>query len=632
MLEFMFRSQSAVAIFFLAAAVVGSPESIFAQTNYYAGTVTGQSPVGYWRLNETTGTTATAAVGGVGLDGTYINFGGSNPALDQQGPRPATFPGFLSTNVAKQFNGNTSTTQNTTAYTRVEVADQSSLDITGALTISAWINPTSFSTLNRGIVAKWRLALANDTSVAERAYGFSVDASGKLQFVLSDSGTFNSNFQLTGSTTVSTNAWQHVTAVYEPGVAMRIYLNGVLDGQKTTTLPAFIANTAAPLWIGQQANLSGQTAFIGRIDESAVFNSALSAQAVRTQYTAGVFSGTSTWKTAGSGAWGSGHATAWTSGTFNGSEVNAAPGTFAGVTNADTAIFGNAVASGTATISLDGAAVSLRTLTFSNTSARYRIVTGTGNGSFMLAAPTGKPVIDVAGIHEIAVGISGSNGLQKTGIGTLILSGSSGFSGGTDLAAGTLLVNGTLGGALDVASGATLGGAGSVLGTVSVLSGGTFSPGNSPGIFSAEALTLAGSTLMEIDGTAGAGVAGGHDLANVSGLLTYGGLLQIDFGAGITSAFLDNTSFNLFDFGSQTGFFDAITTAADGSFYGGLTFTGSGDVRRATATNGQTLEFTYSSGNLVIVPEPSAWLLACGGAAAAAGFCRRRARRFRAAP
>jgi len=613
----MFYSRLKFVVVVIASVIVGWPVATFAQTNYYAGTVAGQSPVGYWRLDETTGTTAAAAVGGVGLNGTYINFGGSNPALNQQGPRPAAFPGFLSDNVAKQFNGDTSGSESSTAYTRVEVTDQAALDITGALTISAWINPTSFGDNNRGIVAKWV------SSVPERAYGFNVDANGKLQFLLSDNGLFNANFLLTGSTTVSTNAWQHVTAVFEPGVAMRIYRNGVLDGQKTTTLPASIANTAASLSIGQQANLAGWAAFIGRIDEPAVFNSAVSAQGIRTQYTAGVFSGTSTWNTAGSGGWGSGYAAAWTSGTFNGSEVNAAPGTFAGVTNTDTAIFGNAVASGTATISLDGAITSLRTLTFSNTSARYLISTGTGNGSLTLAAPTGRPVIDVAGIHEIATGISGSHGLQKTGLGTLVLSGSSSYTGGTEVAAGSLLVNGTVNGGLDVASGATLGGSGSVFGTVSILSGGTFSPGNSPGIFSATELVLAGSTLMEIDGTAGAGVIGGHDLTNISGLLTYGGTLLIDFGPAITAAFPDNTSFNLFDFGSQTGFFDSITTASDGSFYSGLTFTGSGDVRRATAGN-QTLEFTYSTGNLVIVPEPSAWLLAGLGAGVALACVRRR--------
>jgi len=86
-------------------------------------------------------------------------------------------------------------------------------------------------------------------------------------------------------------------------------------------------------------------------------------------------------------------------------------------------------------------------------------------------------------------------------------------------------------------NGGTLGGIGTIHGTVTFASGGTLAPGLTTGIIRTGALTLnsASTTKIEIDGVAGAGnTANGHDLIAVTGTATLDGTLTVDV-SGITS-------------------------------------------------------------------------------------------------
>ena len=114
--------------------------------------------------------------------------------------------------------------------------------------------------------------------------------------------------------------------------------------------------------------------------------------------------------------------------------------------------------------------------------------------------------------------ISGSGGLTKTAAGALILAGSNLYSGGTEVDGGTLEVDGSLaaGGNVQVQSGATLSGSGSV-GNVTVGPGAAVAPGSiGGGTLTAASLILSNSNSLTY--ALGTGNSSDSLLAVVGGL------------------------------------------------------------------------------------------------------------------
>jgi autotransporter-associated beta strand protein len=241
--------------------------------------------------------------------------------------------------------------------------------------------------------------------------------------------------------------------------------------------------------------------------------------------------------------------------------------------------------------------------------------------------------------------LAGSVGLNKSTAGTVTLTGNNTYSGTTTISAGTLAIG--TGGSIasssiidvqsgtvlnvtgvegfTVGSGQTLTGNGTISGATTV--SGTLAPGASPGTLTFEnALTLSGTTAMEIDGLAGAGVnPGGHDFINLTGagaqgVLTYGGALSLDF--GVLSAFgVGSYSWNLFDFASEAETFSSVSLAG---FYSGSLLDGDANGVWELTSGVNQWTFTESTGvlGLTVVPEPGAALL--GGLGLLALLRRRR--------
>lgn len=158
----------------------------------------------------------------------------------------------------------------------INSGNNSSLDVTGALTISVWAKGTPN---NDGIVSKL------DTSVN---FGYRlVDDSGSapvhaFECRFNDGG----NHAARGTSAIDGDIWQHAVAVFVPSTAVRLYVDGVLETENTTSIPATIGSSGAiNLLIAARNSGAGFSfAYDGIIDEARVSKVARNACWVKTSY------------------------------------------------------------------------------------------------------------------------------------------------------------------------------------------------------------------------------------------------------------------------------------------------------------------------------------------------------------
>ena len=145
----------------------------------------------------------------------------------------------------------------------INMGNPTDLQITGALSISAWVKFTGDS---GPVVTKAR------TSGGVRSYGLWGDRSGsshRPEFFIYNSGTAYSTPD-TGAR-VDDGNWHHLLAVFNPSTYLRLYIDGNLEQENTTSIPATIDNDSVDFYIGS-SELSSFF-FTGNIDEVAVWNS-----------------------------------------------------------------------------------------------------------------------------------------------------------------------------------------------------------------------------------------------------------------------------------------------------------------------------------------------------------------------
>ena len=152
----------------------------------------------------------------------------------------------------------------------IDCGNNSSLNINGDLTISAWVNIDIHKQLN-GVVSK--------ISSTDRNYEILVRDTGQVSF-------YTSSTEFTTSTqTITVNTWTNIIVTVESGVTngVKFYFNGVQDS--TTGTQTVVANTAN-LNIGRRT--TGGFVMDGKISNLSIFNEALTSTEVLKLYANGV--------------------------------------------------------------------------------------------------------------------------------------------------------------------------------------------------------------------------------------------------------------------------------------------------------------------------------------------------------
>jgi hypothetical protein len=223
----------------------------------YSSAVVSNSPLAYYRLDQSGGTVASDSSGN-SATGTYagtVTYGVSGTTGD--GDTAVSLPGASTSYISSP-----------------------NLTVGSAFTLEGWVNPANF--VATGQIGE--VLLAPSTS-ASSVFGYIPAVVG---------GALASKFivRMGGATTFATThtyasgQWYYVVYTWD-GTTQSIYVNGVLDTSGSAT-----ATSAAPFWGGQTyvgvdaANSTNPGPLQGSVDDVAIYNGALTAAQIQSHYAA----------------------------------------------------------------------------------------------------------------------------------------------------------------------------------------------------------------------------------------------------------------------------------------------------------------------------------------------------------
>ena len=231
----------------------------------YAERVIADGAVAYWRLGETSGTTAVDSVGG--KNGTIsggVTLGQPGPLAD--GDRAMRFA-------------------NPTGQVRVAASGAYQAWGTGPATIEFWMNTGTVPSTG----SFWLVDTKNATTLT-KGLGFDLETTPTLRFWCSD-GTTNVVSLYPYSSYL--NQWHHIVGVVRRGPDhLELWLDGVMKDSDAITAGADISSTSGVMLGAYTGDLTSSAYhYTGLLDEVAIYPTALTATQIAAHYAMGTQTG-----------------------------------------------------------------------------------------------------------------------------------------------------------------------------------------------------------------------------------------------------------------------------------------------------------------------------------------------------
>jgi hypothetical protein len=149
----------------------------------------------------------------------------------------------------------------------VTVGDSATLDLTTAMTLEAWVRPTSLGSI-------WRTVLLKEQP-GDVVYALYAGSQAGVPYGIAY--TSGAERQARAVAAIPLNTWTHLAATYD-GANVRLFVNGAQAGIQAAT--GSMPNSSAPLRIG--GNNVWAEWFSGLIDEVRVYRGALTTAEIQT--------------------------------------------------------------------------------------------------------------------------------------------------------------------------------------------------------------------------------------------------------------------------------------------------------------------------------------------------------------